>query len=492
MGQIQKPEYPDIELLIGGSWRAGRDGRTIAVVDPATGKQIGHVAAASAADLEEAAAAAEAGFCLWGSILPHQRYLIMRKAAGLLAQRRDEIAAVMTLEQGKPVAQALDEIDGGVEVIDWFAEEARRLHHRLVPGREPGIEQIVMREPIGPVAAFTPWNFPVNQAVRKISAALAAGCSIVLKGPEDTPASCAALVAAFVDAGVPAGVIGLVFGNPAEISTYLICHPAIRKISFTGSTIVGKQLASLAGSHMKPATMELGGHGPVLIFPGADIERTIGIVVPAKYRNAGQVCTSPTRFVVHKDVFEPFAAAFEAAARTIKVGSGFDPDTRMGPLVHARRVEAVEALVADAVEKGADLRLGGRRLGNRGCFFEPTVLANTPVTARAMNEEPFGPIALINAYPSEEAMIAEANRLSYGLASYAYTGPACDTAALGMKLRAGMVSINHHSLGLPEVPFGGMRDSGYGTEGGPTAIDSYLIMKYITSYSSRDAGAQVG
>lgn len=474
--------YPTVDLLIAGEWRPASDGGTAPVLDPATEEEIGRVPNATVGDLEKAVASSERAFRAWRRSPPHQRYQLMRKAAGLLRERADEIGIIMTMEQGKPLAQAQAEAANGAEIIDWFAEEARRISNRIIPARVEQVEQRVVREPIGPVAAFTPWNFPVNQAVRKICAALAAGCTIILKGPEDTPASCAALVKAFVDAGLPEGVINLVYGDPAAISGFLIPHPAIRKVSFTGSTAVGKQLAALAGSHMKPTTMELGGHGPVLIFEDADIDRAVRILSAAKFRNAGQVCTSPTRYIVHEDVKAPFISAFAQAASAIQVGNGLDSETQMGPLAHARRLRAMEALVDDAVARGARVEAGGKRVGNRGYFFAPTVLSDTPHEARIMNEEPFGPVALINAYRNEDEMVAEANRLPYGLASYAYTGSARRARSLGQRLEAGMVSINHHNLGLPEVPFGGIRDSGHGNEGGSEALDAYLIDKYVTHF----------
>jgi succinate-semialdehyde dehydrogenase/glutarate-semialdehyde dehydrogenase len=333
---------------------------------------------------------------------------------------------------------------------------------------------------VGPVAAFSPWNFPINQAVRKISAALAAGCSIIIKGPEDTPISCATLVAAFADAGVPPGVLNLVFGDPAAISAYLIPHPAIRKISFTGSTAVGKQLASLAGLHMKRVTMELGGHAPAIVFEDADVDRAVKVLTASKFRNAGQVCVAPTRFIVHESVYPKFVDGFVKAAKSIKVGDGLEEGVTMGPVAHARRMDAMEALTADAVSHGAKVACGGERIGNRGYFFAPTVLTDVPMGARVMNEEPFGPIAIMSAFSEYNAAITEANRLDYGLAAYAYTKSAKIMAEVGRDVESGMVSINHHGLALPELPFGGVKDSGYGSEGGSEALEAYLNPKLVT------------
>jgi succinate-semialdehyde dehydrogenase / glutarate-semialdehyde dehydrogenase len=368
----------------------------------------------------------------------------------------------------------------GADIIDWFAEEARRTYGRIVPARADGVQQLVVKEPVGPVAAFTPWNFPINQAVRKISGAVAAGCSIIIKGPENTPGSVMGLVRAFVDAGLPAGVVNLVFGVPADISEYLIPHPVIRKISFTGSTAVGKHLAMLAGQHMKRVTMELGGHAPAIVFEDADLDAAVKLLSANKYRNAGQVCIAPTRFLVQESVYRPFLEKFIAAAKAVKVGDGLDKETRMGPLAHARRVEAMDAFVADAASKGAKIETGGKRIGNTGFFFEPTVMTEVPMNARIMNEEPFGPLAPIRPFRDWDEVVSEANRLPYGLAAYAYTRSAKTAAKLGEAIESGMVSINHHGLALPETPFGGVKDSGYGSEGGSEAIEAYLNTKFIT------------
>jgi succinate-semialdehyde dehydrogenase/glutarate-semialdehyde dehydrogenase len=339
---------------------------------------------------------------------------------------------------------------------------------------------MTIKQPVGPVAAFTPWNFPINQIVRKLSAAVATGCSIIVKAPEETPASPAELIRAFADAGIPAGVIGLVYGIPAEVSEYLIPHPVIRKISFTGSTPIGKHLAALAGKHMKRATMELGGHAPVMVFNDADLDKAIEISAMSKFRNAGQVCVSPTRFLVQDGVADKFLEGFVKAAEAIKVGNGLEADTVMGPLANERRIPAMEALIQDAVSNGGELKTGGKRIGNKGNFFEPTVLANVPTSAKIMNDEPFGPIAIINRFSSYEDAINEANRLPFGLASYAFTGSVKTAHALGREVEAGMLTINHNGLALPEVPFGGMKDSGYGTEGGSEAVAAYLETKYVT------------
>ncbi|WP_455921084.1 NAD-dependent succinate-semialdehyde dehydrogenase [Pseudomonas putida] len=472
--------YPQVQLYINGQWQDAADGRSIAVINPANGETIGSVAHADIADLDKALAAAQQGFDTWRKVSAFDRYKIMRKAAELVRERADSISTLMTLEQGKPVAEARAETLAAADIIDWLAEEGRRSYGRIVPSRAQGIEQRVISEPVGPVAAFTPWNFPINQVVRKLSSALAAGCSIIVKAPEETPASPAELIRAFADAGVPAGVIGLVYGVPADISGYLIPHPVIRKVTFTGSTPVGKQLAAMAGLHMKPATMELGGHAPAIVFADADVEKAVQALVASKFRNAGQVCVSPTRFLVQREVFETFLTRFVELAGKVKVGNGLEAGTTMGPLANERRAPALQALVDDARSKGATVHLGGAAIDGPGYFFAPTVISGLNTSMRLMNEEPFGPVALIVPFDTVDDAIAEANRLPYGLAAYAFTSTSKTAQALSDRVEAGMLSINHLGIGLPEIPFGGIKDSGHGSEGGTEAIEAYLVTKLVT------------
>jgi succinate-semialdehyde dehydrogenase/glutarate-semialdehyde dehydrogenase len=472
--------YSDVKLHINGEWCDGTGGRSEPIINPATGKVLARLAHASSADLDQALHAADKGFRAWRKVSAFDRYKLLRKAGEIIRSRVDSIAETMTLEQGKPLAEAKMETMLAGDIMDWFGEEARRMYGRVVPARAEGVVQIVTKEPVGPVAAFTPWNFPINQAVRKVSAALAAGCSVILKGPEETPASCAALVQCYLDAGLPAGVLNLVFGVPAEISEYLIPHPVIRKITFTGSTPVGKKLAALAGQHMKRITMELGGHAPVIVFGDADVDLAVKQLSGAKFRNAGQVCVSPTRFLVHESVHDRFVDGFVKATAAIKVGDGLDPTTRMGPLANSRRIEAMQMFVADATAKGAKLRTGGERIGSEGYFFQPTVLSDLSPDARILNEEPFGPVVPIMRFASFDEVIAEANRLPFGLASYAYTRSLKTANALAAQIESGMLTMNHLGLALPEVPFGGIKDSGYGSEGGSEAIESYLNTKFVT------------
>jgi succinate-semialdehyde dehydrogenase/glutarate-semialdehyde dehydrogenase len=473
--------YPDVLLLIDNTWRAARAGETLPVVDPATGQRIGSVAHARTADLDDALAAAAKGFEVWRRTPAVERCRVMREAARLFRERVDATARLLTLEQGKPLAEARGELLAACDIIETFAEDGRRISGRIVAPRAAQVLQQVYKEPVGPVAAFTPWNFPVNQIVRKLSAALATGCSIIVKAPEETPASPAELLRAFVDAGVPPGAVGLVFGSPAEISQYLIPHPVIRKITFTGSTPVGKQLAALAGQHMKRVTMELGGHAPVIVAEDADIARAVKMMGGAKFRNAGQVCISPTRFLVANSVKQSFVDGITALSRGLKVGNGLEAGIQMGPLANPRRVAAMERLTADAVAAGATVAAGGERLGSGGNFFAPTVLVDPPGSAAVLNEEPFGPMAAVRGFDTLDEAIAEANRLPFGLAAYAFTGSLRTAQRLTEEVQTGMLWINQAAAALPEMPFGGVKDSGYGSEGGPEALEAYLNTKAVST-----------
>jgi succinate-semialdehyde dehydrogenase/glutarate-semialdehyde dehydrogenase len=475
--------YPDVQLYIDGQWQASEDGRTLAIINPANGETLGTVAHAGIADLDKALAAAERGFETWRSTPAYDRYKIMQKAANLLRDRADSIASIMTQEQGKPLAEARMETLAAADIIDWLAEEGRRAYGRLVPSRNASVEQKVIKEPVGPVAAFTPWNFPINQVVRKLSSALAAGCSIIVKAPEETPASPAELVRAFIDAGVPAGVIGLVYGDPAQISSYLIAHPIIKKVTFTGSTPVGKQLAALAGQHMKRATMELGGHAPALVFDDADIDLAARVLAGAKFRNAGQVCVSPTRILVQRGVFDAFVEKFVGHTHEVKVGNGLEQGVTMGPVANERRIPALSSLIKDASDNGAKVHTGGKTVDGPGYFFQPTVLSGLTTDMRIMNEEPFGPVALLVPFDTVEDAVKESNRVPFGLASYAFTTSMKTAHILSTRIEAGMLSINHQGIGLVEVPFGGIKDSGYGSEGGTEAIEAYLNTKLVTVFN---------
>lgn len=473
--------YPNTQLFINGQWQDASAGRTLAVVNPATGEEIGRVAHAGKEDLDRALAAAQQGFETWRDMTAAERSKIMRAAAGLMRERAADIARSMTQEQGKPLAEARAECLSAADIIEWFAEESFRVYGRLVPSRiNLSIRHMVVKDPIGPVAAFTPWNFPVNQVVRKVSAALAAGCSMIVKAPEETPASPAELIRAFADAGLPPGVLGLVYGDPAEISSYLIAHPVIRKVTFTGSTQVGKQLAALAGQHMKRVTMELGGHAPVIIAEDADIDLAVKCSGAAKFRNAGQVCISPTRFLVHEKIRGDFESALVRHVESLKVGDGLEEGTQMGPLANPRRITAMADLTEDAIQKGAKVLAGGGRIGESGNFWQPTVLTEVPQAARIFNDEPFGPVAAIRGFSTLEEAIAESNRLPYGLAGYAFTRSLKNADLLTRRVEVGMLWVNMPAMPTVELPFGGLKDSGYGSEGGPEAVEAYLNVRTVS------------
>jgi succinate-semialdehyde dehydrogenase/glutarate-semialdehyde dehydrogenase len=473
--------YPNTQLFIAGKWRDAADGKSLAVFNPATGKEIGRVAHAGTVDLDLALAAAQKGFEIWRDMPPVERARIMRKAAGLMRERAGAIAALLTQEQGKPLPEAKGEAMAAADIIDWFADEGQRVYGRIVPSRgNLAIRQMVLKDPVGPVAAFTPWNFPINQVVRKMAAALAAGCSMIVKAAEETPAAPAELIRAFADAGTPDGVLGLVYGNPAEISNYLIPHPVIRTITFTGATPVGKQLAALAGKHMKRVTMELGGHAPVIVAEDADVALAVRSAGGAKFRNAGQVCISPTRFLVHESLKNEFTAALVKYTQSLKVGDGAAEGTQMGPLANPRRVIAMAEFTQDAVKQGATVAHGGARIGDTGNFWQPTVLTDVPLDAKVFNEEPFGPMAAIRSFNTLEDAINEANRLPFGLAGYAFTRSLKNADLLTRRVEVGMLWINMPAMTSAEMPFGGIKDSGYGSEGGMEAMEAYLNTRAVT------------
>lgn len=469
--------YPDLQLYIGGRWR--RTSETQPVLNPADESVIGAVPVAAKSDLDAALEAAAEGFAIWRKTSPAKRAEVMLRAAALMRERIDEIAHSITLEHGKPFAQARLEVIRGCEFFEWDAAEGQRTYGRLIPS-EPGIRYLVMHQPIGMVAAFSPWNFPMSQPARKIAGAVAAGCSIIIKASEETPAGAVHIARAFHDAGLPAGVLNLVFGVPAQISEYLIPQPQTRLIAFTGSTAVGKHLTGIAAQHMKPVLMELGGHAPVIVCD--DVDPVAAGVTSAirKARNAGQVCTSPTRFFVQEKIYDEFTRAFAERARAVKVGNGLEASTEMGPLANHRRIEAMETLVADARAKGARVLAGGERVGNRGYFFPVTVLADLPDDARAMREEPFGPMALINPVASLDEAIEKANALPFGLAAYAFTHSASRADRLSDEIEAGNVSINTLEASVAETPFGGVKDSGYGREGGTEGLSHYTVVKNVS------------
>ncbi|MGW0830418.1 NAD-dependent succinate-semialdehyde dehydrogenase [Streptomyces prunicolor] len=471
--------YPAVRMYIAGEWCQGGTGRTAPIVNPATEKVIGEVPLATTADLDRALDAATEGFRTWRDTPIAKRSAILHAAADLITERAPEIGRIMAQEQGKPLREGTTEALRTADTLRWHIEDARRAYGRIIPSA-PGTVLTVRREPVGPVAAFVPWNFPVGGPNRKLSSALSAGCSIVIKASEETPGTAAALVACYADAGLPAGVLNLVFGEPAEVSAHLIPSPQIRLVAFTGSVPVGKLLAAQAGEVMKPTLMELGGHAPVVVCADADPVKSARKAAQAKFFNAGQVCTSPSRFFVHASIVEAFTAEFVKAAQEVTVGDGLDADTTMGPLANERRLQAMETLVADAVERGAKVLTGGQRLSRDGYFYAPTVLTDVPADAKLMHEEPFGPLAPIVPFTDLDETLAVANSLPYGLAAYGFTESAATAEKLADTLEAGILSINHCGGSVAEAPSGGVKESGYGREGGPEALDAYLITKRVS------------
>ena len=467
-----------LQFHIDGEWVNGGDRATHRVVDPATGGALGELPLATTADLDRALTAAETGYRAWRATAVDKRAAVLTAAAALLRERGTMIATLATLEQGKPLAEARSELAYTAALVDWYAAEARRNYGRVL-ARAPGLRSFVLHEPIGPTAAFCPWNFPIMNAARKAAPALAAGCSMIVKPPEEAPASAIEVVRCFIDAGLPRGALQVVFGTPDMVSRHLIASPIIRKISFTGSVPVGKHLAALAGEHMKRATMELGGHSPVLVFDDCDLGKTVAMLTAAKFRNAGQVCVSPTRFYVQQDIYDRFAAGMATAAGALQVGSGLTDGTQMGPLANPRRPDAIEALVADARSAGARVATGGERGSGSGFFYPPTVLLDVPTSARAMNEEPFGPLVLMQPFATVDDAIAQANRLPFGLAAYCFTENARRANILADALESGMVGINTTAMSAVDSPFGGVKDSGYGSEDGPEGMAAFMVTKSV-------------
>jgi succinate-semialdehyde dehydrogenase/glutarate-semialdehyde dehydrogenase len=478
--EMRHAEYPPLGLIIGGQWTEAGDRRTEEVLNPATAEPLGVLPHATTADLDRALASAEASFASWKELSPDARSKILRGAATLLRERSEETARIATIESGKPVIQTRIEVEMSAEIFDWYAEEGRRAYGRVLPRRASGTRMTVFKDPVGPVAAFAPWNFPLGNPARKLGAALGAGCSCILKPAEETPASALIVARALADAGLPEGIISIVFGVPSEVSEHLLASPVIRKISFTGSIPVGKHLMKLAADGMKRTTMELGGHAPVIVCEDVDVDKVLDMAVAAKFRGAGQVCVSPTRFLVHESVFERFTAGFASRANELIVGDGLDESTQMGPLIHAKRLADVASIIDDAKEAGATLNCGGSEIEGPGYFYEPTVISNVPLNARIMNEEPFGPVAIINSFTDVGSAIDEANRLPYGLAAFAFTESSKLIRRMGESLEAGMVGINTFAISVPESPFGGIKESGHGSEEGIEGLEACLVTRFVS------------
>lgn len=471
-------DYPSLHMIIDGERVSGGGRRTHAVVNPATGETIGELPLAEAADLDRALETAAKGFRIWRDSTPQQRAAVLQGAARLMVERQEDLARIATMEEGKTLPEARIEVMMNVGLFNFYAGEVFRIYGRTLV-RPAGMRSTITHEPVGPVAAFAPWNFPLGNPGRKLGAPIAAGCSVILKAAEETPASALGVLQCLLDAGLPKEVAQAVFGVPDEVSRHLLGSPVIRKLSFTGSTVIGKHLAKLAADNMLRTTMELGGHGPVLVFADADIERTLDTVVAHKYRNAGQVCVSPTRFIVEESAFDRFRDGFVERVGAITVGNGLDTASQMGPMANPRRPEAIDRLVGDATTRGGKLHAGGQRIGNAGYFYAPTVLSEIPLDATIMNEEPFGPVALINSFCGEEAMIAEANRLPYGLAAYAWTDGAARQKRLAREIETGMLGLNTTMIGGSDSPFGGVKWSGHGAEDGPEGLMACMVTKAV-------------
>lgn len=472
-------QYPEVRQFIDGQWMHGTGGKARRIICPSDDSSLGELVEASPADLDRALAAAQRGLAAWRAVAPIRRAEIILAGARLLRERCDEITRLACLEEGQAFEEGKSYLLRAAEVLEWDAAEGRRVYGRIIPA-EPGMRVMATREPIGVVASFTPWNAPVFTPCRKIGSVLAAGCSLIMKGAEEAPASTAAVVQAFADAGLPPGVLNLVYGDPELISSHLIRSPIVRLVTFTGSVAVGKRLAQLAAGEMKPSLMELGGHAPVIVCADADVEDAAKKLAFVKYRNAGQACLCPSRFWIAKEVYEHFVDIFVGYARGLKVGPSLDPGTTMGPVANPRRLAAVQGFVDDALAQGGKVLFGGQRIGAQGCFFQPTVLADVPPNARILSEEPFGPVAVLNPFKDLESVIEQANALPYGLAAYAFTRSAATADLLARRLEVGTIGINHLVISTSGVPFGGVKDSGYGREGGIEGVEGYTILKTVS------------
>jgi succinate-semialdehyde dehydrogenase/glutarate-semialdehyde dehydrogenase len=482
METAESRPYPRLRMLVDNRWIDRGGGGATEVFNPATAQPLAQLPLAGPDELQHALQSAWRGYLSWKAATPLERQGIIGAATRLIRERARSIARVLTLEQGKPLAESHREVVLAADIIDFLAEEGKRLYGRVVPARIPGVlGQVVQRVPVGPVAAFTPWNFPANLPSRKIGGALAAGCSVIIKPAETTPGTCLELVRAFVDAGLPAGVLNLVYGDPGLVSETLAASPLIAMISLTGSIEVGRRLGALAAQGMKRYTAELGGHAPVIVCSDADAAASAKLSATAKFRNAGQVCTAPTRFFVQRAQFPAFLESMAAAAKSLRAGDGLEPEVDFGPLAHLRRIGAMEEFIRDAVSKGARVVTGGARMNRAGWFFEPTILADVPGDAEVMRREPFGRIAVVNAFDDIDQAVREANSLPYALAAYAFTRDLALAHKLSEQLEAGMVGINHFGISQPETPFGGLKQSGYGSESGAEGLLGYTDVKFVST-----------
>jgi succinate-semialdehyde dehydrogenase / glutarate-semialdehyde dehydrogenase len=469
-----------LNLYVAGEWRGAAGRQVEPVFNPATAGIIGELPHATADDIDAALESAASAFPKWRDTSPPQRAAILKRAALLMRERQERAAQLMTLEQGKPLSESNLELIAAADILEWTANEGLRAYGRVIPARQPGTRQLTLKEPVGVVAAFSPWNFPAATPMRKIAASLAAGCACIIKPSEETPATALEIARALHDAGLPPGTLNMLFGVPHEISKRLVSDELIRKISFTGSIAVGRQLLSLASQGVKRTTLELGGHAPFIVFDDVDVGGVADLAAASKFRNAGQICTAPTRFFVQDTAYREFSERFAAAAKGLRVGPGTQRETTMGPLANERRILAMDRLVADALKGGAKALAGGHRIAREGFFWEPTVLCELPPSAMCLREEPFGPLAMIIPFSSEAEAIAGANALPYGLAAYAFTNDANRVVRLMDGIEAGMVAINSVAISVPESPFGGVKDSGFGLEGGSEGVEGYLNTKYVS------------
>ncbi len=470
--------YPELKMLIAGEWTDGSSGKNEPVICPADGSTIGTLPHASPTDLDTALQSNLDGYNLWRKLTPHDRQAVLERAAQILEERFEEISANLTREMGKPVGEARVEMRVAIDLLRWYAEEGKRVYGRIIPSRFPNMQHEARKQPVGPVVAFVAWNFPATNVMRKVAGALAAGCSITIKPSEETPATAIAIGEALTDAGLPAGVLNIVFGVPSEVSEHLLGSPIPRKLSFTGSVPVGIHLQKLAAQNMIRCTMELGGHSPVMVFEDCNIEAAAKLCAAGKFRNAGQVCISPTRFFVQDSIHDRFLALFKEQVEAVKVGNGLDEQVSMGPLVAERRISIMDGFVTDAVAKGAELVVGGTSIHRAGNYFAPTLLQEVPDTAQIMNEEPFGPIAPTARFSSLDEVIERANSLPFGLAAYAFTGSAKTAGVLKQEIETGMLAVNSLHVHSVETPFGGLKFSGYGYEGGIEGLEVFLATRY--------------
>jgi len=473
--------YQQYGILIDNEWRPARAGATLTVASPVSEEPIGTIPAGTTEDADIVLASAAKGFAVWRETPAWERAKIMRRAADLMRERIEANARVMSTETGKPLAEARGEWTGTADQFEWYAEEAKRIYGQTIPGRTPEQRMTVLYQPVGICLSLSAWNFPALLPARKVAAALAAGCAIVARPASEAPGSCFLIAEALIDAGLPPGVVTVITGDAALLADHLIAAPAIRKVSLTGSVAVGRKVLMQCAAGIKRASMELGGHAPVIVHRDADPVASAKALAAGKFRNAGQVCISPTRFYVHESLKAPFEESFVESARAIVVGDGLKDGVTMGPMIRGSAVDSALALVEDAVSRGARLLLGGGRPAhlNKGHFLEPTVLADTPDDARIMNEEPFGPLAPIATFTDEDEVLERANALPFGLASYVFSGSAERALRTAERLEAGMVGVNEVLLATAEAPFGGIKESGYGREGGALGIRDYLEPKYI-------------